>query len=221
MLSRGGPAQVARCAFMVAAALPALISSPVLAGQAIVRDIFVEAFAPAYPDARGTALQLAMRQAVAKATGTDSVTVQRAESMVSFVEVLEETVRPEYYALRVSIGVRGPNVREVEVPVELAEGPPPVVHSPSRVQDGVPAQPWTAPGGTTPTLLSLKVPRGIPGALAGYRAVLAGLDVRHVRIHPNPDLLLDVTVSLRRPPAHLPEPPAGSGMLISQAFPSE
>lgn len=223
MLRWGGRARIARRVFAVSLPLSLLIPFPAVGGTAVVRDIFVEEFAPAYPDARSSALQRAMKLAVARATAgvarVGGVTAQRAESLVSFVEVLEETVQPNYYALRVSIGVRGPNVQDAEE--APADGPLPVVHSIGHAETGASMPPRTASGRTVPMLLSVKVPYGNPGALAGYRAVLAGLDVQHVRIRPSPDLLLDVTVSVRRPLARLPDSPPGSGILISEEPPED
>ncbi|WP_448187733.1 hypothetical protein [Azospirillum sp. sgz301742] len=212
--------RLAHAAFAISAALLIFPGSRALAGTAVVRDIFIEERAPVYPDARRRALQRAMQDAVKSAmVRPASVSPQRAESMVTFIEVLDETIRPEYYAIRVSIAVTGDDIRSPE-PTE--GGPLPVVHIVAGGDHGLtelrPPRPSREPPGLR---LGIKVPLGNAGALNAYRSLLSSLDVQHVAIHANPELLLDVTVKVRHRPAVIPTPAPDSGILIAEEPPDD
>lgn len=211
--------RLVHAAYAVSAALLVFPASRASGGSAVVRDIFIEDLAPTYPAARQRALERAIQDAVTVALAPPSgaarsvgLSSRQAEAMVSFIEVQEETVQPEYYAIRVSIGLRGKGIRPSEVP---EDGPLPAVHAVTRNLDGTVApRPFRPSGEPSGMRLGIKVPRDNAGALGAYRALLAALDVQHVVIHTNPELLLDVTVTLRRPPAALPKPPVASGIVV-------
>lgn len=221
-----GRVRLAHAACALSAALLVLPASRALGGQAVIRDIFVEEFAPVYPDARRRALERAMQDAVRSALWPPvgavrpaGVSPQRAESMVSFIEVHEETIRPEYYAIRVSIGLTGKDIHTPEAP---EDGPIPAVRTFVRGEQGVMVWRPITPSGDSPGMrLGIKVPRGNAGVLGAYRTLLAALDVQQVAIHANPELLLDVTVQLRHRPAAMPQPSPDSGILIIEEPPVE
>jgi hypothetical protein len=221
-----GRVRLAHAACALSAALLILPASRALGGVAVVRDIFIEEFAPVYPDARRRALERAMQDAVRSALSPPvgaarpvSVSPQRAESMVSFIEVHEETIRPEYYAIRVSIGLAGKDIHAPETP---EDGPLPAVRTFVRGEQGVvPLRPLHPSGDSPGMRLGIKVPRGSAGALGAYRTLLAALDVQHVAIHTNPELLLDVTVKLRHRPAAMPKPSPDSGIVVTEEPPVE
>ena len=201
-IPKGRP-RMAAC--LVVLATVAAVAAPAVrnAGATAVREVFIEDFAPAYPDARRLALERALQQA----TG---LPLRRAERMVAFVEVREETVRPTYYAIRVAVGLIGADWSIAE---DVSGDSLPSVRA-MRPDGGV-----AEPAGSKASAklqISVKVQRGAPGAMRAYRALLDKLHVQHVTIHATPDLLLDVTVSLRDRPAALPLPPEDSGVVVSE-----
>lgn len=207
-----GRMRPAHAACGLVTALLTLAATPAAAGTTVVRDIVIEEFAPVYPDARQRALNRAVRQAAATALAPPgaahpaSVSLLRAQALVSFIEVIDETVRPEYYAIRVSVGLAGNDIHTPDAPVDTSL---PVAHTLTGTRHGMVA------GQPAGLRLGIKVPHGTAGALGAYRALLAGLDVQSVTIHQNPDVLLDVTVGLRRRPLAIPEPSPDSGIVVT------
>jgi hypothetical protein len=199
-----------------------LVPGPLRA--AAVREVFVEKRHPVYPDDRRKALEQVLLRAAGMAPDSGSpARLARAEAAVRYVDVLSETVSPDYYAIRARVGLEGEDdtttagdvAPEVPGDGERADegGPPPTVHV-------------RGPGDTRPvttrpvvTRLVVHVPLGVPGALNAFHSMLRGLDVRGLDIRPNPALLLDARVDVAGRAIVLPVAPAGSGITIIEDGP--
>lgn len=213
MLGRGRALRVA-CLTVAAgtAVMAGGVPTPAAAGV-VSKTVAIEIRSPVYPDARAQALEQAMIEAVRahrreQGRAAEGVGAAAADSSVSYIDVLSETVEPGYYAIQVAVGIDDPSVIGL---FAGKSGPLPTVRSLS----GHAGPRFSEPSGAVPRLV-IRVPLGPPAAMAAYRTVLASLDVRRLSLRNEEDGAFTATVELRHLPASMPEPPPDSGLSIQQ-----